>query len=415
MGRFLAWLRGIVGAALIALGFLVAADFARAQPFTELGTGAWSWFGGPRAVSDGDKVFTGWITNTGTVVVAEVNLSSGAHVVTPIHFSMVADDHSNPSLHLRPDGHVAAFYSPHSGRRREPQFMAYRVSTAPHSVAAFGPESHVTTNAPGRLGWTYPTILSAGGQTWLFWRGGSWQPTYSTTRDYANWSPARVLLHGPPGHRPYAKYEARGATISMAFTEAHPGSRDTSLYYARMEDGWLRRADGRRVARLGSDPSFRRFEVIYRRRSPGRAWVHDVAMDAQGRPVVLYAVILSARDHRYRYAAWDGGRWRDRELATAGPALSGNPTYSAGAALDYADPSIAYLSRFDVSGGRYELERWEKRGGWRRRPVTGGSSRDNLRPVVPRGLPPLRAVLWLQGFYASYRDLASLRVRMSIK
>jgi hypothetical protein len=363
-------------------------------------------------VFDGNKLFTGWISSSGTVVVSEVNLSSGARVATSIRSGMIADDHSNPSLHIRPDGHVVAFYAPHSGRRLEPKFMAYQVSTAPRSAAAFGPEKLITTNAPGTLGWTYPNILFADDRTWLFWRGGSWQPTYSTTRDYENWSRARTLLHGPSGHRPYAKYEARGAAVSMAFSEAHPGSRDTAVYFARLKRGWLRRANGRRVARLGSDPSFRRFEAIYRRSSPGRAWVHDVAMDVKGRPVVLYAVILSALDHRYRYAAWDGKRWRDRQLSRAGPGLPGNATYSAGAALDHSDPSIAYLSRF-TDHGRYELERWEYHEDWRRESITGVSSQDNLRPVVPRGVGPPGAVLWLHGNYAAYRNFSAYRVMMS--
>src|SRR5215216_6982266 len=97
---------------LAALCLVMLAGAARADA-RRLGHGAWSWFGDPRAVSYGDSVYTGWVTGGGDVQVARWR--GGRPVQVRMIKHLGRDDHNNPSLLVRGDGRITAFFSPHSG------------------------------------------------------------------------------------------------------------------------------------------------------------------------------------------------------------------------------------------------------------------------------------------------------------
>jgi BNR repeat-containing family member len=399
--------------AVLALASTLAALSAAAPPAqaVTVSPGGWSYFGDPRAVRLNGVTYLGWAGQDGYTWVASI-AGSTVREITRLEPRLSVDDHNSPSLVVRPDGRIMVFYAPHSGNRTPkipiPKRLYYRLSEVPESVASFGPVEWLHTNTRGRLGYTYPNpIQLAGGELWLFWRGGNWQPSFSTSADGSSWSRARTLLVGARRdsryrHRPYVKYAASGGdTIHFAFTEASPQSRPTSLYYARYRNGAFYRAGGRRIGTLRSLPLRpRRADRIHDVRSEkGRAWVMDVAADHEGRPVVVYAA--QGRRIRYRYARWDGTRWRTHHVTDAG--RSPRSGYSGGVSLDHDDPTTAYLSR-EVNGVR-EIELWRTHDGgrtWFVTPVTQGSEVGNHRPVAPRGLVDGTQLFWMRGRYVSY-------------
>ena len=85
----------------------------------ELGAGSWSYFGDARAISHGGDTFTGWISTTGNVWVARYT-SDGKLTKRVIFKGLGRDDHNNPSLIFRRDGHIIVFFSPHSGHHLPP-------------------------------------------------------------------------------------------------------------------------------------------------------------------------------------------------------------------------------------------------------------------------------------------------------
>ena len=101
---------------------------------------------------------------------------------------------------VRPDRRLVAFYSRHAGQ------MHYRIATRPESISSWGEERVVTTNTRGSHGFTYPNPVFVGGQLFLFWRGGNWLPTYSRIVGNDRWAPARTIVRGASGQRPYVKY-----------------------------------------------------------------------------------------------------------------------------------------------------------------------------------------------------------------
>jgi len=393
-----------LGAGAVAL--LAVPGTAHAQDRL-LGQGSWSWFAEPRAVNYGGRTFVGWVDWQGHVNVGAYDQHSGGSVTVAL-FQHV-DDHDSPSLSVNPDGRLTVFFSHHAGSH-----IYYRVSERPLDITSWGPEMTVPARRVGTWGNTYPTPLrlpAAGGPLWLFWRGSDWSTFFSIQRGAGGWSSPRRMIR-VPGQRPYVKYATDGGgTIHMAFTRSHPREGRTGVYYAKYRRGAFYRASGRRirsVARLPFRP--REATMIYDdRRHRASGWVHDIGLGADGRPVVVYAVVHSRRRHSYRYARWTGRRWVDGFIVRAGGTISTTPrewAYSGGISLDKRDPSVAYLSR--RVGGVNELERWHTPNGgmrWTHSAITHGSRWGNYRPVVPLGTSPGAGgdLLWLSGYYGTYR------------
>lgn len=363
----------------------------------EIGSGAWSWFADPRAVVSGGLVYVGFIDGAGDVRVAALDRAAALVTTATLRRGLGVDDHHNPALLLRADGRVQAFYSGHTGPD-----LFFRVG---ESIAQWGPEQRVGTNTPGPRGYTYPNpvqLEAENGRIHLFWRGGDFNPAFSTSADGLAWASAETLVR-VAGQRPYVKVASDGvATIHVAFTDGHPRETATSLFYARYVAGSWFRAGGRRIGAPPFAPGDA--DLVWDVAPTGhRAWVHDVAVDAAGLPRIVYAVFHSPTDHRYRHARWTGTAWQDRELTPAGsffPEDGGEKQYSGGIVFDHANPAVVYLSR--QVAAQWQIERWETTDDgvtWSRRLLTPGSLEKNVRPAVARGGGPL----WMRGGYVNYR------------
>jgi BNR repeat-containing family member len=376
----------------------------------KVGEGAWCWFNEPRALTTRDVTITGWVGRTGDIRVASYNNDTGALVTRTLHARLQYDDHANPSFYLRRDGRVTAFYSRHAGAP-----LYHRTTTHPARVSSWGPETTVPTNTPGHYGYTYPNPVWSPPESrlYLFWRGGNFLPTYSTSDDEGEtWAPARTLMDDnepESSQRPYVKYASRDGVLHLAYNQAHPRNRRTSVFYVKYTPGvgW-ERANGTDIGAppfipTDGDRVFNAWEHDM------RSWVHDVAVGADGHPRIVFATFsrrTSYTDHRYWYARWDGRRWRKRQLTRAGPSIDpdGEIMYSAGLVLDHEHPEIVYLAR--KRGRWFQIEVWKTGDGghtWSVRPVTGAANH-HMRPVVPRNhtSTPGTQVLFMTGRYNSY-------------
>src|SRR5918999_6028872 len=286
-------LRGAVAALLCVLAW--ATPVAAQQ--VPLGSGAWSWFGDPRAVHHGGKTFVGWVDIEGDIKVMSYDHSTGDRVTAVLQARLNQDDHANPSIHVLEDGRLMIFYSRHVGPA-----MHYRVSTAAGDVSSWGSPQTVPTNVAGIRGYTYPNPvrLDAENKTYLFWRGGNYNPTFSIQNDGSDeWSPARNLIV-MPNERPYVKYAASGGdTIHVAYTNAHPNEfGDVNIYYARVRDGRIERAGGQQIGTLTGDPiAPAAGDEVFD--GPVQTWGHDVAAGGDGGPVIVFASFPGEEDHPY--------------------------------------------------------------------------------------------------------------------
>ncbi len=391
---------------------VVCALYAGAAPAAAaihpIGDGAWSWFGDPRAVTytgAHTRTYVGWVDLEGDIKVSSYDHGTGARVTAVLQARLQKDDHANPSIQVRPDGRLVVYYSRHVGPS-----MHYRVSSQPEDVTSWEPPQTVPTNTPGIRGYTYPNPirLEAEDATYLFWRGGNYNPTFSIQPDgQTSWSPARTLIT-MPGERPYVKYDSSGGdTIHVAYTNAHPTEfPDVNIYYARVRAGQIERVGGQQIGSLDDPITPAEGDLVYD--GAEQAWVHDVAADSAGRPVIVFASFPSAADHRYHYARWTGSAWDVHQITPAGGTFredGGSPYYSGGLTLDHEDPSRVYLSR--QAGTSFQVETWTTSDGgtsWTSQAITTGAGK-NVRPVSPRGMSGAggdMSVLWMNGGYPSY-------------
>ena len=144
----------------------------------DIGDGAWCWFNEPRALTTEDVTILGWVGRDGDIRVASYNNETGAVVKRTLHQQLQVDDHANPAFYLRQDGRITAFYSRHAGRP-----LYHRTTTEPARIANWGPERTVPVNTPGGYGYTYPNPIWSplDQKLYLFWRGGNFLPTLSTS------------------------------------------------------------------------------------------------------------------------------------------------------------------------------------------------------------------------------------------
>jgi hypothetical protein len=376
--------------------------------------GAWSYFSDPRAVQvtvPRKLLWTGWVTSNGSIAAGTYDPATQRVQTMVLHDRLQNNDHANPSVLALPDGRITYFWSAHNGL-----FMYYRTTTVAGDVHSFGPLRTLPVRLSGDRLYTYsnPMLLPAeGNRLYLFWRSQYTHQVFSTSDDLgAHWSPARVLLE-EPGQRPYVKYAANSDTIGIAFTRSHPDENRTGIYYMSYWRGAFFRADGTAIGGVDDLPfAPSQTELVV---DPavlgGSAWIMDVALDAAGNPVIVYAT--TGAGHRYHYVRWDGAQWHDTLLTDAGPAITTNsrePSYSGGIALDHSDPSTVLLSR--KVGDHNVVERWHTSDGgatFTSAPVEQDLRIDNLRPVVPRGLTADDSVrgVWMAGSYRYFTEFST--------
>ena len=321
-------LAGLAAGASVAVGATATTSLAP--------RGAWSWFSDPRAIQFGRYTVFGFVDGRGDVRIRAYG--AGSLRGTVLQHRVGKDDHLNPAFLVRRDGRLQAFWTRHGKSH-----IYYRVARRPGQVMGFGPVHRLRPQHHAHF--TYANPMYARGRILLFFRGRGRDPALTTSRDGAHWSRGQRMLSAPGPRRPYVKYATNGSDVFMAFTQAHPGElhkRPTGIFFARFRRGSFFTAAG---APLGKPPLRpQAAQPVYHGKDP--AWIYDLALDGRGRPVIVYAVLHNSRDHRYRYAAWDGHRWRDHHITGAGPHISRQRAghvietrYSAGVTLDHQNPA----------------------------------------------------------------------------
>ncbi|MBN1308286.1 MAG: hypothetical protein JXA18_10245, partial [Chitinispirillaceae bacterium] len=161
---------------------------------------------------------------------------------------------------------------------------------------------------------------------------------------------------------------------------------------------------------------------VYNGATERKAWIWDIALDDQRRPVLVFAVFPDDRNHHYYYARWTGTEWFMKDMVNAGrwfpqtPSGSNEPepNYSPGISFDHGDPSNVYLSRF--VDGQCEIEHWTTDDGgdtWTSVAITKGSAKRNVRPIIawpqPYGTerPAKKILFWMYGDYVHYTNYST--------
>lgn len=223
----------------------------------------------------------------------------------------VDDPHDNPSMALDEQGHVWVFVS---GRGKTRPGFKYR-SLEPYSTDAF------ELVAEEEMTYPQPWWIEGRGFIHLFTKYTGVRELYwNTSPDGHTWTPDRKLA-GMGGH--YQVSACYGQRIITAFNMHPLGNVDvrTNLYFVQSDDmgrTWCN-AEGRIVDTPLTDshsPALVHDFMVERR----RVYMKDIALDDQGRPVIL---IVTSADHRpgpsgdprvWTIAHWKGDRWTFSEV-----------------------------------------------------------------------------------------------------
>jgi hypothetical protein len=387
-------------------------------------SGAWTFFTDPRAVyykGNREKVYLGFLTSQGHDRVWSYDYATGAVDTFTLHLNLERDDHDNPALYVHPDGKITAIYQRHTVDRN----IYLRTTANPEDIRSWGAERVIQGSE--NTTYAHPIRLDAeNNRLYLFNREVEWHPTVRTSEDQGlTWSAPKQIVGGPAA-RPYIKYRGDGQSkIHMAFTDGHP--RDVaknSIYYAYYSGNNFYKASGERIKDFSSPLEPTQAEKVYDGGTNGRAWIWDIALDKQGRAVMVFVVAPTESDHRYYYARWTGTAWLVKPICPGGrwfpQTPSGSterePHYSGGIILNPQDPSEVFLSRppNGAATGTFEIEHWVTPDGgttWTSRKITQGSSAHNARPIVPWPVHgqtnPRLMIFWMHGGYVHYTNYST--------
>jgi hypothetical protein len=408
--------------------------------------GAWSWFEDERAIVDltagtagklivssiANSAGTGGAPRSGDVEVMSVDLASLAVDRFTLSDALQADDHNTAALWKRADGRYVASYSKHGSDL----LTRIRISTNPGDVTAWGAET--TINQAGGATYSNLHYMAAenggAGRLYNFSRTLDWDPHVSTSSNQSQtWtaSAGRLLnwplptgdpkYTGSDGSRPYLKYASNGVDeIHFLTSTDHPRGYDNSIYAGYIKNGKVYNSLGVEIDSNLFDgnalPPTAYTTVFNTDTSPlSYAWTTDYQLDSLDRPYALFTARngSDSLDHRFLYARFDGTQWNVHEVAKAGGYLySQENDYTGLAALDPSNPNRLFIStkidpRTQVTMAHYEIfEGNTSNGGanWTWQPITFNSTRDNLRPIVPKWDVNHTALLWMRGTYDSYID-----------
>jgi hypothetical protein len=413
--------------ALLAVCGLSGASAAAREVITFNDNGGWCWFQDERAIMLGGKLIIGSVANTngtasvkrrGNIEVTTYSLKTATVLGTfVLHEHLQDDDHASPAFLVLPDGRVLAAYSRHGNDK----FVRCRITAEPLNTLAWQREKQIIRDACV----TYSNLfyLKSSGRIYNFYRGENWNPNFIFSDDDAQTWVCGGRLIAFDG-RPYVKYASDNVdTIHFVTTEHHPRNYDNSIYHAFLKDGCVYRSDGSPIKKISEGPiQPSDATLVYKGSAASVAWPIDLHLDKGGRPFVVYSVQTDDDPNKlsYRYARFDGAKWRDYRLAHAGSALyEAEADYSGLAALVPHEPNIVFFSsNADPATGKplissadnkrhYEIFRAQtsdKGATWKFEPITENSTADNIRPIVPISDSRQIILLWLRGKYNSYTN-----------
>jgi hypothetical protein len=236
----------------------------------------------------------------------------------------VDDPHDNPSLCIDPKGYLWVFVS---GRGKVRPGFLYR-SAEPYSIGRFD------LVYQGEFTYPQPRWIDGEGFLFLFTKYTKGRELYwSASPDGKTWAPDRKFA-GFGGH--YQTSHQICDTIISAFNR-HPGgdvNKRTNLYYLQTRDSgktWLN-VQGQPVTLPLDQPQNAALARDYAAEKR-LVYIHDLDLDSQGRPVILYVTSAhhepgpSGDPRWWTVAAWTGSAWRYTDVTRA------NHNYSTGSLL----------------------------------------------------------------------------------
>jgi Sialidase, N-terminal domain. len=391
--------------------------------------GAWCWFADPRSLhyenTSGtiNSTYIAYIDIHGNIKATQHNFLTGRNNEVLIRSWFQPDDHDVPTFLVLPDERIMIFYSRHTDEAR----FYYRVSKKPGDITTLGDEKAIIV--ANNTTYPNPFILSDDPtHIYLCWRGINWHPTIAKLtipdgNDNVTITSGPYQIVQSTGARPYAKYFSNGKDkIYLTYTTGHPDNEYPNwVYYNYINVNGLRLYDIKDnfLSSVADSVHHVYKTAAYQTAHPSavvdaptayRDWVWQTTFDKDGNPVIaMVQISYDKNTHVYYYAKWTGTEWRKTYIANAGPHFHQTANvemcYSAGMAIDDANPNILYAS-IPITGANgkvYEIMKYTIGADGSKTDsvqITTNSALNNVRPFIVANSPntPLR-LTWMHGNY----------------
>ena len=420
--------------------------------------GAWCWYQDERALVDtkANKLLIGSVASGGSrdgdieAVIYDLAKKTGTRYTVSTSLTSVIDDHNAPAFVIRPDGEYLAMYCSHrndcitrasifDGTKWGAEYKFDWTSLGCPWPSTSTPNTNlVTYNNPWYMGTSiYDGVRSVNTDN-AFLSSSDNGATFSYY--------GRLMDTKQVGYvAGYYKYWGNNTDrIDFVGTEAHPRDYDNSLWHGYIQGGQVYNSAGTVIDSSLKDPSStttnsKDISAYTQAFATGtslngvtlcRMWDHDIVRYADGTIAILgqgrtelctSTPTGSDPDKRMIYLRWDGTSWKATYLVHGGPKLYATSSddeedYIGLAALVPDDPTTIYVSttydpRTDTVGSSGKHEIWrgttcDNGATFQWTPVTANSTKDNLRPIVPKWDSSHTALLWMQGTYSSAQSYA---------
>jgi hypothetical protein len=409
--------------------------------------GGWCWYQDERVVVDtkANKLVIGSVASGGSLngyqeaVVYDIAAGTKKLFTLSTGLAGNVDDHNAPAFLVRPDGKYFAMWSGHRSdclsRTSIFDGTAWSAEKKFDWAGAGCPWAGASTNMV-----TYSNPWYVGAQIFAAVRSVGTDPAILSSADNGATLSyyGRLMATKQTGYvAGYFKYWGNNSDrIDFVGTEAHPRDKDTSLFHGYIKDGKVYDSLGSVKDDELKDPNattstavdINTYTPVFKTGVTiggvklEHAWNHDIVRYADGTVAILGQARVTGTgtddpDKRMLYFRFDGTSWKATYLAKAGKKLyNDEQDYTGLGALSPDDPTTIYISTpydpsTDIMGSSGKREIWRGTtcdGGatFKWTAVTANSTKDNIRPVVPKWDATHTALLWMRGTYTSAQSYA---------
>jgi hypothetical protein len=392
--------------------------------------GAWTWYSDERAVVDvaGNKIIVSSDANRGgrngavEVVIYDVSAKMGSRFELG---KLGPDDHNNAAVLVKPDGKYLAAWAGHNEncntywRNHDGSSWSASKTFAWNSLGCPTPTNRSVT---------YNNLwnMTAENKIYNIVRSVDTSPNILVSSDNgANWTyGGRITFSPTVGYvAGYYKYWGNGVDrIDFFGTEAHPRDNDNSLYHGYIKGGKSYNTAGEvkdeDITGNNGGPDVDAFTKIFAKGTRlndetfTNMWNSDVMRWDDGTIAAIGMGRTSTDsdnpDHSFVYMRYNGTEWKTTWLGKAGKKLyADEQDYVGLGALHPDDKNVVYISSpFDPRNGMAISKREIFKGvtcddgaTFQWSPVTWNSTRDNLRPIVPKWNNEKMVLMWFRGTY----------------
>jgi len=422
---------------------LTGADAVAGTLITFNTNGGWCWYQDERAVVDTTKgkLIVGSVASpSGNIEAVIYDIAAGTKTSPAKLGTLSIDDHNAAALNIRPDGKYVATWATHRSDCNT-YYSIYDGSSWAAQKTFDWSSQGCPWDGDNTHKITYNNLWYLDGKLIDVARSVGTSPNLiASSDDGATWAYYGRLTYTPlTGYvAGYYKYWGNNTDrVDFLGTEAHPRDNDNSLWHGYMSGGKIYKSDGTVVdsalagtSATSSAVNIDQYTSVFKTGTSVngvklcRMWNHDIvryadgtiAMTGQGRADNCSSTPGgSDPDKRMIYARYDGTSWKTTYLVKAGPKLyADEEDYTGLSALVPDDPTTIYVSTpynptTDTmgSGGKREIWRGttcDNGATFKWTAVTANSTKDNIRPIVPKWDATHTALLWMKGSYTSAQN-----------